>query len=117
MTNTIIFYADLDEKDLALYPEDKHLFILAKLITLAECYNLVIKVGLSNTTWNDIQVTNRYDNTDRKCVALCKWKDLRYTQMSKSSFKELYDALAEDYHVHFLCQVGNNVVIGNWLPV
>ena len=75
MTNTIIFYADLDEKDLALYPEDKHLFILAKLIKLAECYNLVIKVGLSNTTWNDIQDTNRYDNTDKKCVALCKWKD------------------------------------------
>ena len=108
MTNTIIFYADLDEKDLALYPEDKHLFILAKFIKLAECYNLVIKVGLSSTTWNDIQVTNRYDNTDKKCVDLCKWKDLRYTQMSKSSFKELYDALAEDYHVHFLCQVGNN---------
>ena len=44
MTNTIIFYADFDEKDLALYPEDKHLFILAKLMQLAECYNLVIKL-------------------------------------------------------------------------
>jgi hypothetical protein len=64
MTNTIIFYAGLDDNDLALYPEDKHIFILAKLMKLAECYNLVIKLGLSTTTSNDIQNTNRYDNTD-----------------------------------------------------
>jgi hypothetical protein len=122
ITNTIIFYAGLDAKDLALHPEDKHLFRLAKLIKLAECYNLVIKLGLSDTAWDDIQYT---DSTVKKFVALCKWKGLKYTQMSKPSFKELSDTLAEDYGTHFLCQVGNNCshrwlfncIIGSGVPI
>ena len=106
MTN-IIFYAGLDEKYLELPPEDKHLFKLAKLITVNECDNLFIKLGLSRIIWKDIKDTT-YGSTLKKFVALCEWKDLKHRQMSKSPFKELSNALAEDHHTHFLCQVGNN---------
>ena len=108
ITNTIIFYAGLDAKHLALPPEDKHLFRLAKFVTLDECSRYVIQLGLSSTTWKDIEQSTRFDNTVQKFLALCKWNNLKQTQMSKPSFKELSDILTKDYDTHFLCQVRNN---------
>ena len=105
---TIIFNTGLDAKDLALHPEDKHLFRLAKLIALDECSSLVIKLGLPHTTWNNIKIQYGYEITVLNFVALCEWKKLKYQMMSEPSFQELSAALAEDYHTHFICQVGNN---------
>jgi hypothetical protein len=107
-TNTIIFNAGLDEKCLALHPGDKHFFRLAKLITLDECYRVVTGLGLSKITWDDIQNMDRYDIPDKKGVALCKWRDQKEKDMSKTSFQELSDALAKEKKTHVLCQVGNN---------
>jgi hypothetical protein len=108
IANTIIFNTGLDATDLALHPEDKHLFRLAERLDVDACTSLFIKLGLSQTTWKNIQNKDRYDDTVKIFFALCKWKDLKYKQKSKPSFKELSDALAEDYHTHFICQVGNN---------
>ena len=108
ITNTIICNAGLGAKDLALRPEDKHLFRLAKLINVKACTSLFIRLGLPQPTWDEIQHMYRNDITVAKFVAFCKWKDLRHQQMSEPSFRELSDALAEDYDTHLLCQVGNN---------
>jgi hypothetical protein len=51
---------------------------------------------------------DRYDILDKKGVALCKWRDQKEKDMSKTSFQELSDALAKEKKTHVLCQVGNN---------
>ena len=107
ITNTIIFNAGLDAKHLALQPDDKHLFRLAERIDVDACTSLFLKLGLLSTTWKDIQHMHGNDITVAKFFALCKWKDLKYKKYSNPSFQELSDALAKDYHTHFLCQVGN----------
>ena len=91
-----------------MHPGDKHFFRLAKLLTLDECYRVVTGLGLSKITWNDIQNMDRYDILDKKGVALCKWRDQKEKDMSKTSFQELSDALAKEKKTHVLCQVGNN---------
>jgi hypothetical protein len=108
ITYAVIFNSGLDAKDLALHPEDKHLFRLAKLITLDKCSRLVIKLGLPHTTWNNNKIKYGYEITVLNFVALCEWKKLKYQMMSGPSFQELSAALAEDYHTHCICQVGNN---------
>ena len=107
MTKTIIFNAGLDAKGLALPPEDKHLFRLAKRITLDQCSSLFIKLGLSCTTWDRIRNTGN-DIIVQIFLALCEWKKLKYQKISEPSFQELSAALSKDYDTHFLCQVGNN---------
>jgi hypothetical protein len=104
ITYTIIFNAGLDAKDLALHPEDKHLFRLAQLIKVDEFNSLVIKLRLSQTIWDDYQHMYSSQIKVAKFLTLCEWRNKR----SKSSFQELYDALAADHDTHFLCQVGNN---------
>jgi hypothetical protein len=107
ITNTIIFNAGL-EKHLELCPELEHLFRLAQHISLDECYRLVKILKLSDITWSNIQDTDEYDITIKKLVALNKWKYQVKKKMSKPTFLQLYDALAEMKKEHVLCQVGNN---------
>ena len=109
IANTIIVYAGLNEHELALHPEDKHLFRLATLISLEKCYKLVAKLGLPDSTWDYIHDTTRNSLTDMKFQALCAWKGHKQRLMGMPSFKEIAEALDKvDCHNHVLCQVGNN---------
>ena len=105
---TIIFNSGLNAKDLALHPEDKHLFRLARLISLDNCYKLVLDLGLPDATWENINIKYGYEITAVNFAALCEWKNLKYKEMSEPSFQELSAALAENYHTHLICQVGTN---------
>jgi hypothetical protein len=104
ITNVIIFNAGLDANVLALHPEDNHIFRLAKLITEKQCYRLVIKLGMSNNAWKDN--SDLYSNTSKVIMRFCALRE-RKDRRFDSSFRELSNALAEDYHTHLLCQVGN----------
>ena len=102
--------AGLDTKDLRLCPTDQHLVRLAGLVQFDKFYELVIHLGLSNVSWNNI--VDQYRGYDRKVVnfmALCEWRQQKYKDMETTSFKDLSVALtAIDHHRHVLCQVGNN---------
>ena len=97
-------------KDLTLCPSDQHLVRLAGLVQFDKFYELVIHLGLSNVSWNNI--VDQYRGYDRKVVnfmALCEWRQQKYKDMETTSFKDLSVALtAIDHHRHVLCQVGNN---------
>jgi hypothetical protein len=102
--------AGLDTQDLTLHPTDQHLVRLAGLISVDAFYKLVIHLGLSDISWNNILV--QYQGYDQKVVnfvALCEWRQQKYKNMETTLFKDLSDALTEvDYNQHVLCQVGNN---------
>ena len=104
ITNIIIFYAGLDAKDLALYPEDKHLFRLAGLISKPEFRDVFLKLGLPCTTWDYIEDMAIVDPTVEQFLALCKWRELMRNKKAKPSFQELFNVLPS----HVLCQVGTN---------
>ena len=105
-----LFTAGLDTKDLTLCPTDQHLVRLAGLVPYRKFDELVIHLGLSNVSCNNI--IDRYREYDLKVVnfvALCEWRQQKKKKMKKTSFKDLSDALTKvDYHQHVLCQVGNN---------
>ena len=100
----------LDTQDLTLRPTDQHLVRLAGLVSVDSFYKLVIHLGLSDISWNNILV--QYQGYDQKVVnfvALFKWRQQKYKDMETTLFKDLSDALTEvDYNQHVLCQVGNN---------
>ena len=102
--------AGLDTKDLGLRPTDQHLVRLAGLVPYHRFYELVIHLGLSNMSWENILEQYRgYDQTIVNFVALCKWRQQKNKEMETTSFKDLSDALtAINHHRHVLCQVGNN---------
>ena len=91
-------------------PTDKHLVRLAGLVPHCLFYELVIHLGLSDISWKNIVC--RYGEYDLKVVnffALCEWRQQKYKEMAKTSFKDLSDALdAIEHHRHILCMVGNN---------
>ena len=97
----------LDKKDLELCPTDKHLVRLAGLVQFDIFYELVIHLGLSNMSWNNILEQYRgYDLKVMKFVALCEWRQQKYKEMEMTSFKDLSDALTTiNHHRHVLCQV------------
>ena len=102
--------AGLDTNDLTLCPTDQHLVRLAGLVPYREFDELVIHLGLSKVSCNNI--IDRYREYDLKVVnfvALCEWRQQKYKDLETTSFKDLSDALtAIDHHRHVLCQVGNN---------
>ena len=102
--------AGLDTHDLILRPTDQHLVRLAGLISVDTFYKLVMHLGLSDISWNNILV--QYQGYDQKVVnfvALCEWRQQKCKDMETTLFKDLSDALTEvDYNQHVLCQVGNN---------
>jgi len=93
-----------------LCPTDQHLVRLAGLVQFDKFYELVIHLGLSNVSWNNILEQYRgYDLKVVNFVTLCEWRQQKYKDMETTSFKDLSDALtAIDHHRHVLCQVGNN---------
>ena len=97
--------AGLDTKYLTLCPTDQHLLRLAGLVSYGNFSELVIHLGLSNVSSNNI--IDPYPEYDLKVVnfvSLCEWR-----QQKETSFKDLSDALNKvDYNQHVLCQVGNN---------
>ena len=99
-----------DTNDLTLCPTDQHLARLAALVPYAKFSELVIHLGLSNASWQNITDRYRaYDLKDVNFVALCEWRQQKNKKMKKTSFKDLFDALIKlDYNQHVLCQVGNN---------
>ena len=102
--------AGLDTKDLRLCPTDQHLVRLAGLVQFDKLYELVIHLGLSDVSWNNILEQYRgYDLKVVNFVVLCEWRQQKYKEMEMMSFKDLSDALtAINHHGHVLCQVGNN---------
>jgi len=102
--------AGLDTKDLTLCPTDQHLVRLAALVPYDIFYDLVIHLGLSDLSWNNIKEQYRgYDIKVVNFVALCDWRQQKKKKMKKTSFKDLSDALTKvDYNQHVLCQVGND---------
>jgi hypothetical protein len=102
--------AGLDTKGFTLCPTDQHLVRLAGLVPYREFDELVIHLGLSNVSCNNI--IDRYREYDLKVVnfvALCEWRQQQKKMMKKTSFKDLSDALIKvGYNQHVLCQVGNN---------
>ena len=97
-------------QDLILRPTDQHLVRLAGLVSVDTFYKLVIHLGLSDISWNNILV--QYQGYDQKVVnfvALFEWRQQKYKDMETTLFKDFSDALTEvDYNQHVLCQVGNN---------
>jgi hypothetical protein len=54
-------------------------------------YELVIHLGLSDVSWNNILEQYRgYDLKVMNFVALCEWRQQKYTDMEMTSFKDLY---------------------------
>jgi len=101
--------AGLDTKDLTLCPTDQHLVRLAVPVPYDEFHNLVIHLGLSETTWNNILRQYQGYPIVANFVALCECRQQKTKTMKKLSFKDLYDALGDaHYNQHVLCQVGNN---------
>jgi hypothetical protein len=86
-------------KDLTLCPSDQHLVRLAGLVSYRKFDELVIHLGLSNVSNNNI--IDRYPEYDKKVVnfvALCEWR-----QQKKTSFKDLSDALTKvDYNQFYV---------------
>ena len=102
--------AGLDTNDLTLCPTDQHLVRLAGLVPYGKFDELVIHLGLSNLSWNNILEQYRgYDVRVVNFVSLCEWRQQKKKKMKKISFKDLSDAFTKvDYHQHVLCQVGKN---------
>ena len=95
---------------MGLRPTDQHLVRLAGLVAGAKFHELVIHLGLSNISWENISTKyQEYDQTVVNFLALCKWRQQKNTGMDTTSFKDLSVALtAINHHTHVLCQVGNN---------
>jgi len=102
--------AGLGTEDLRMCPTDQHLVRLAGLVQFDTFYELVIHLGLSDVSWNNILEKYRgYDLKVMNFVALCEWRQQKYKEMEMTSFKDLSDALTTiNHHRHVLCQVGNN---------
>ena len=101
--------AGIDTNDLTVCPTDQHLVRLAALVPHGIFYELVIHLGLSSLSWNNIIEQYRgYDVKVVNFVALWDWRQQKKKKMKKTSFKDLSDALTKvDYNQHVLCQVGN----------
>ena len=102
--------AGFDPNDLTLRPTDQHLVRLAGLVPHHKFDDLVIHLGLSKDSCDNIKDQYReYGLKAVNFVALCEWRHQQTKKMKKTSFKDLSDALIKvGYNQHVLCQVGNN---------
>ena len=67
--------AGLDTKDLTLCPTDQHFVRLAALVPHKKFDELVIHLGLSILSWNNIlEQYQGYDTKVVNFVALCEWR-------------------------------------------
>ena len=110
ITNTIILNAGLDVKQLVMNPTEKDFMRLANHITIDECHSVVLKLGLSNVKWDDIQHTTKYNVVTKRFLAFCHWSNEKEKNLFRPTFQELSNALnlIKVEEKHPLCQVGNN---------
>ena len=97
----------LDVKQLAMNPTEKDFMRLANHITIDECHSVVLKLGLPNVKWDDIQRTTKYDLVTKRFLAFCHWSNEKEKNLSHPTFQELSNALnlIKIEEKHPLCQL------------